>query len=239
MAESTRPHRPAARRSRAHSEAESPGAIPLKLGEQLTLLFPGNSVAADRARLSTYAAVREIMAVMDGFLAGCSAVDDWSDACLIPDDAASFDQDAAAASHWHFCNLIGLPWSDRISHADLVKSLIAAGYTEGRSPDGRAFHRGARLVDKFGGAVPVAGVMPVGVFIAECCALGQEFRAKASEIHEAYTLFARSRGAKALGPAPFSKALISLGFRKLHSDGHAYCGIKLAKPSASGGRRSK
>lgn len=235
MAESTRPRRAAARLA-ANSASEDAGAIALKVGEQLSLLFPGNSLAADRARISNYAALREAVALLDSYLAGCSAFDDWVAACLVFDDGAVFDQDAAFASFWHFCNLIELPSADRVPHGEFAKALSASGFPHGRSPDGRAFHSGARLVDKFGGAVRLAGVMPVGMFIAECCALGPDFRARASDMHQAYAEFARSRGAEPLGAVHFSKALLSLGFRRLHSDGHTYCGVKLAKAFASGGR---
>lgn len=232
------PRRSAARPTRL-STSDAPGETRIQVANQLSLIFPSESLIADRARISTYAALREAFTLLDRFMGQASAFGDYCEACILPDRDGVFDQDEAAAGFWHFCNLIGLPSSDRMPHGEFVNALVAAGFAQGRSPGGRFFHRGGRLVDKFGGAVRLADVMPVGIFIAEICAIGPEFRVKAAEIREAYGEFALSRGTQPLPPIKFSKALMSLGFRRIHSDGHIYCGVKLAKPASSNGRRGK
>ncbi len=154
---------------------------------------------------------------------------------------ANFDQDEAFVSFFGFCNMVGLTGTDRLSHGDFVRALCAAGLSLGTGRDGRRFHRGSRLVDKFGSVVSAREAAEVGVFIAERCLIGGHSiaeRGRSSIIFAAYCRWARERESVPLTISKFGKDLISRGFRRVKSDGHWWQGLRLSDQATSAGTLS-
>lgn len=226
-----------ARRVRNLSASDRVRGEPAKVGGQLSLLFTDSKVA-DLALLSPRAATLAAMNALQAELDTTSAVDDWRAHCLDPKPGAQFDQDEAFVSFFGFCNMVGLTGADRLTHGDFVRALCAAGFPLGIGRDGRKFHRGCRLVDKFGGVISTRGAAQVGLFIAERCKIGGAGiadRGRSSIIFAAYCSWARERNSEPIGIARFSKHLISKGFRRVRSDGHWWQGLRLAEQETSAG----
>lgn len=229
------PRRSAARRKRALSGSEKPWG-------QLPLAFPDDSKVADLARISPRAALVSTIDALKAELEATSAFSDWAAHCLEPETGAMVDQDEAFVSFFGFCNMVGLTGADRLPHAVFVHKLCEAGFSIGVSRDGRRFHRGCRLFDRFGSVVSARGSAEVGLFLAECCRIGgqtREDRGRSSLVYAAYCDWARARGSEPINIARFAKVLISRGFKRVRSNGHWWQGLKLLPTKCPAGRGEK
>lgn len=239
---SAEPQRRRARSVRKSPASESEAGVVLKVGQQISMLFPASSSLAGLVDVSTRATLQAVIDELQAEAEKTSAFGEWCDRCLARDARGVVDQDTAFVSFWRYCDMVGLTGADRLSHREFVIAMTAAGHPLGVSRDGRRFHRGCRLDDRFGGVIPARGVGEVGLFIAEKCLIGGNSiadRGRSLAIYQEYRSWAIERGDKPLSIVRFAKALKERGFRRIHSDGRYWQGLRLAQPSASGGSPEK
>lgn len=220
------------------SGSERATGVRIKVGAQISMIFPESSPVADRARVSTRAALKAAIEALEAEAEASSGFGDWAAQCLEQDASGKVDQDAAFVSFWRFCTMVGLTGADRLAHREFVLEMLAAGYPLGVSRDGRRFHLGCRLADRFGGVRADEGDGDVGRFIAERCRIGGQGmadRGRSSLIYAAYCDWSHQRHARPVGLAHFAKALISRGFRRVRSNGHWWQGLRLAEVAPSAG----
>lgn len=206
-------------------------AVDFEVNQDIGLTLRSGSEFARLASLSRHQFLERIANEIRAALEAESPFADWC-ACYLDQRApdAAFDTDDGFVSYRGFCAELGVTVDDRLSYADFVRQLNAAGISGKRHQSGRIMRQGFSLR-----LVPIE-LRPSWIgadldrFMQEhCSAHGPQVieRAGGRHLWELYRAWSARTGAQYLTIKEFSLAMQRAGFVKHKSNGIKWQGVAL------------